>query len=122
MARNFKELGAKMPPARLARAKQRAREAMAEMLLAEIRKEAGMTQEDLARAMGIKQPSLSKLESQGDMQISTLRRLVSALGGELELIAHLPQGDVYIGQFAEAGSADGRLGSPGTRPESGAQV
>jgi len=103
MARNFKELEAKMPPERLARAKVRAREAMAEMLLTESRKEVGLTQEDLAKALGIKQPSLSKLESQGDMQISTLHRLVAALGGELELIAHLPGGDVRIRQFAGAG-------------------
>jgi len=73
------------------------------MLLTEIRKEVGLTQEDLAKVMGIKQPSLSKLESQGDMQISTLHRLVAALGGELELIAHMPGGDVRIRQFAGAG-------------------
>lgn len=35
MARNFKELEAKMPPARLVGKKARAREAMAGMLLAE---------------------------------------------------------------------------------------
>jgi len=103
MARNFNELEEKMPPERLARAKVRAREAMAEMLLTESRKEVGLTQEDLAKALGIKQPSLSKLESQGDMQTSTLHRLVAALGGELELIAHLPGGDVRIRQFAGAG-------------------
>jgi hypothetical protein len=37
-----------MPPASLARAKSRAKVMMAEMLLAEIRKNVGMTQEDLA--------------------------------------------------------------------------
>ena len=62
---------------------------MAEMLLAEIRKAVGMTQEELASALGIRQPSLSKLEGQDDMQISTLRRLIEALGGTLEIIAHL---------------------------------
>ena len=91
-----------MSPERTARAKARAREIMAEMLLAEIRKQVGLTQGDVAEAMGIKQPSLSKLESQDDMQISTLGRLISALGGELELIAHLPGGDIRIKQFAEA--------------------
>jgi DNA-binding XRE family transcriptional regulator len=100
MARNFKELEQKMPPESLARAKVRAKEMMAEMLLAEIRKSVGLTQEDLAAQLGIKQPTLSKLESQDDMQISTLRRLIEALGGELELIAHLPRGDIRIGQFS----------------------
>jgi len=101
MARNFRELEAKMSPDRVAAVKARAKEIMVEMLLAEVRKEVGLTQEDLARAMGIKQPSLSKLESQDDMQLSTLRRLIHALGGELELIAHMPGGDIRIKQFAE---------------------
>ena len=100
MARNFKELEQKMPPESLARAKTRAREMMAEMLLAEIRKNVGLTQEDLAAQLGIKQPTLSKLEAQEDMQVSTLRRLIQALGGELELIAHLPGGDIRIRQFS----------------------
>jgi transcriptional regulator with XRE-family HTH domain len=102
MARNFKELEANMRPESLARAKARAKEMMAEMLLAEIRRAVGLTQEQVAAALGIKQPSLSRLESQDDMQISTLRRLVAALGGELEIIAHLPGGAIRITQFQDA--------------------
>ena len=75
MARDFKELEAKMSPESRARAHAKARELMAEMLLAEIRKFVGLTQEDLAAALGITQPSLSKLENQDDMHVSTLRRL-----------------------------------------------
>jgi transcriptional regulator with XRE-family HTH domain len=102
MARNFRELQKKMAPESLARAKSRAKDMMAEMLLAEIRKNVGLTQEDVAAQLGIKQPSLSKLESQDDMQVSTLQRLIQALGGELELIAHLPGGDIRIRQFSQA--------------------
>lgn len=102
MARNFKELEAKMSPESLARARARTKEMMAEMLLAEIRKSVGLTQEDVAAALDITQPSLSKLENQDDMQISTLRRLIEALGGRLEIIAHLPRGDIRIMQFKEA--------------------
>lgn len=99
MAKKFKNLEKQMDPKRLARATAKAKEIMAEMLLAEIRKEAGFTQEDLAKTIGIKQPSLSKLESQDDIQISTLQRLIQALGGQLELIAHMPGGDIRISQF-----------------------
>ena len=91
-----------MPPDARAWAKARAKEMIADLLLAEIRKNVGLTQEDLAAQLGIKQPTLSKLESQDDMQISTLRRLIQALGGELELIAHLPGGDIRIRQFTES--------------------
>jgi transcriptional regulator with XRE-family HTH domain len=101
MARKFQELEAKMPPESLARAKARAKEAMAEMLLSEIRKAVGLTQEQLAASLGIKQPTLSHLESQDDMQVSTLRRLIQALGGELEIIVHLPSGDIRLSQFRD---------------------
>ena len=103
MARHsYSKLRSAMTPEQLVQSDVEAKQMMAEMLLAEIRKEAGLTQEDLAAAMGIRQPTLSKLEAQSDMQISTLQRLVRALGGELEIVAHLPRGDIRISQFAES--------------------
>ena len=60
---------------------------------------AGLTQEQLAASLDIKQPTLSHLESQDDMQISTLRRIVEKLGGDLEIIATLPSGRVSLSQF-----------------------
>ena len=101
MAKNFENLKKQMKPESLRRAQAKTREMMAEMLLSEIRKEAGLTQEKLAETLQIKQPSLSKLESQDDMQISTLRRIIHALGGQLEIVAHLPQGDIKICQFQD---------------------
>jgi len=99
MAHKFEKLKKRMHPESLKKADAKAKEMMAEMLLAEIRKEVGLTQEDIAKAMGIKQPSLSKLESQDDIQVSTLQKLIQALGGRLELIAHMPGGDIKINQF-----------------------
>ena len=52
--------------------------------------------------MGITQPSLSKLKNQGDMQISTLRRLIEGQGGQLGTIVHMPRGDIRIRQFKKA--------------------
>ena len=72
------------------------------MLLAEIRQAVGMTQEEVAAILDVKQPTLSRMESQDDMQISTLRRLIEALGGKLEIIAHLPKWDIRISQFTDA--------------------
>jgi len=81
------------------RAARRTKELLGDLLLSELRKLAGKSQQQLAAALGIKQPSLSKLENQDDMQISTLRRIVQALGGELEVIAKFPKGAVKIDQF-----------------------
>jgi hypothetical protein len=39
------------------------------------------------------------LEKQSDMQISTLQKIVKALGGELEVLAKFPKGTVKIDQF-----------------------
>lgn len=102
MAKNFRALEDKMPAESRSRAHKRARQMMSEMLLSELRKSAGVTQEELAAALGIKQPTLSRMESQDDMQISTLRRVIESLGGELEIIAHLPDGDVRLSQFRDA--------------------
>ena len=90
-----------MAPERRARAEVKAKEIMADMLLAEIRKQMGLTQAQLAKALNIKQPTLSKIETQEDMHIGTLSRIIRALGGELELIAHLPGGDVRLSQFRQ---------------------
>jgi hypothetical protein len=50
-----------------------------------------MAQADVASALNIKQPSVSKTEKQVDMYISTLRSYVEAIGGELELTVQLPK-------------------------------
>ncbi len=81
------------------RASRRARELLQELLLSEIREMTGKSQQQVAKAIGIKQPSLSKLERQSDMQVSTLRKIVKALGGELEVIARFPNRTVKIEQF-----------------------
>ena len=101
MPRNFKELEAQMAPERVARAEMKAQEIMTDMLLAEIRKQMGLTQAQLAETLNIRQPTLSKIEAQEDMQIGTLNRIIEALGGELELIAHLPGVDVRLSQFRQ---------------------
>lgn len=96
----FSKLLDKMSPERRAQSDARVKELQAEMVLAELRKYSGMTQQEMADILGISQPSLSKMESQDDMQISTLSRLISSLGGKLELIAHLPKGDIRLTQFS----------------------
>jgi len=69
------------------------------LLLSEVRQLTGKSQQQVAEALGIKQPSLSKLEKQADMQISTLQKIVKALGGELQVLAKFPKGTVKIDQF-----------------------
>lgn len=58
--------------------------------LRELRQIAGKAQEDVASTLNIKQPSVSKIEKQADMYLSTLRSYVEAIGGQLELTVKLP--------------------------------
>lgn len=96
---NWDHLKQRMSPERRTRLERGVREDLADMFLSEIRQLAGLTQAQLAASLGIKQPTLSQLESQDDMQISTLRRIVEALGGDLEIIATLPSGRIALSQF-----------------------
>jgi DNA-binding XRE family transcriptional regulator len=97
--RKFSTLREKMTPAQRARAKARAGELQTEMLLSELRKYSGKTQQEVADSLGITQPGLSKMEKQSDMQITTLDRIIQSLGGELEIVAHMPNVDVVLTQF-----------------------
>jgi transcriptional regulator with XRE-family HTH domain len=100
MAKSFDELVKRTTTKKTqARATRRTQELLAELLLSEVRQLTGKSQQQVAQALGIKQPSLSKLEKQSDMQISTLRKIVTALGGELEVLAKFPKGTVKIDQF-----------------------
>jgi transcriptional regulator with XRE-family HTH domain len=102
MAKSFDELVKRTTGKRTrARAARRTKELLGELLLSELRKAVGKSQGQLAAELAIKQPSLSKLEKQSDMQISTLQRIVAALGGELEVLARFPKGAVKISQFGK---------------------
>ncbi|MNL85181.1 hypothetical protein D3C87_2134080 [compost metagenome] len=59
-----------------------------------------MSQETLAKALHINQAAISRMERRTDMYISTLRNYIRAMGGELEIIATFPEGQVKIENFA----------------------
>lgn len=103
MAKSFDKLCRKaMSPASIRRSDAKARVLISQMLLKQLREASGLSQKALASKLGIRQPSLSKLEAQSDMQIRTLQKIIAALGGELDLIARLPNGDVRLTQFVQS--------------------
>jgi len=103
MAKSFDELVKRTTTKKTqAKAARRTHELLAELLLSEVRELTGKSQTQVAAVLGIKQPSLSKLEKQSDNQISTLRKIVEALGGELQVVAKFPKGTVKIDQFDPA--------------------
>src|SRR4029077_9584993 len=101
MARNFKELQAKMPRESRARSEEAAQKKISEMGLAELRQAMDLTQETLADTLHVKQASISKMERRSDMYISTLSKIIEAMGGELQIVAKMPNGNVKIRQFTQ---------------------
>lgn len=100
MAKSFDELVKRTTTKKTqAKAARRTQELLGELLLSEVRELTGKSQREVAESLGIKQPSLSKLEKQRDIQISTLQKIVKALGGELQVLAKFPKGTVKIDQF-----------------------
>ena len=96
----------RMPAERQARIRAKADVYIREYAsLAALRKDLGITQEDIARHQGIKQVNISNLEKRHDMLISTLQRYVEALGGELEIRIRIPpDGMIRMKGLGESGT------------------
>ena len=91
MGRTLAEIVEALPPERRERIDARYRELKDQVeSLRELRQAAGKAQAEIAAALNIKQPSVSKIERQADMYLSTLRSYIEAIGGELELVVRLP--------------------------------
>lgn len=89
----FDELMAKRSPESQARIVARAEEIRQEITLSKIREEVNISQMQLAATLGIKQPAVAKMENvDNDPKLSTLKRYIKALGGELSLDVTLPDG------------------------------
>jgi len=58
----------------------------------------GRTQRDVAEAMGLTQPEISKLERRQDVRVSTARAFVAAVGGELRLVAAFGPEEIPLGE------------------------
>lgn len=92
MGRSLDQFVASLPPEDRERIAFRPAEFVREVEgLRGLRQIAGKAQTEIAAALNIKQPSVSKIENQADMHLSTLRSYVEAVGGELELTVRLPK-------------------------------
>jgi DNA-binding transcriptional regulator YiaG len=107
MAKKFRDLAATtMSPEARIRAKARARAMLTEMHLQELRRARQLSQEELGDRLGASQPEVSKMESRADMYVSTIRRYIEAMGGELDIIARFPDGSIRINQFHDLEPAE----------------
>jgi len=130
VARSLDQVLARLPPKRRAKIERRASELAT---LKDLRKAVEQTQEDLAARLGVGQDTVSRIERRSDILLSTLRRYVEAMGGELKLVASFPNREPLIidhiaskapvkaKQLAprKRSKSTARRSSPGQRPGQG---
>jgi DNA-binding XRE family transcriptional regulator len=82
-----------------------------EMNLRQLRKARKLTQARVAKVLGITQDSVSRLERRGDVLLSTLRKTVKAMGGEVRIVAEFPdRGPVVLFESGDRGKRRRRVG------------
>jgi|SRR5208337_126751 len=91
MPTNVDDIIRKLTPVQRKKVEARAAQLIAEeMTLRELRYARKLTQVRMAKALGINQDSVSRLERRSDLLLSTLRKTVEAMGGNLSLVAEFP--------------------------------
>lgn len=80
----------------IAASRRQAEDGVIEMNLKALREVAGKTQVEIAAVVEMTQGQLSRLEHRDDHLVSTLRRYVEALGGELEVVARFDDRTVRL--------------------------
>lgn len=97
MPRNVDDMIKKLSPAQRRKVEARASQLIAEeVTLRELRRARKLSQERVAKELGIGQEGVSKIEKRADLMISTLRKTVEAMGGSLALVAQFPDREPVI--------------------------
>jgi len=114
MGRSLSQIINSLPKERRQKILARSQELKNDVIsLRELRTVAGKAQAKVAETLHISQPSVSKIENQTDMYLSTLTNYVQAIGGELKLTVFLPSIGTYeiksIGELANPSGAKENL-------------
>jgi DNA-binding XRE family transcriptional regulator len=91
MPANVDDIIRRLGPTQRKKVEARAAQLIAEeMTLRELRHARKLTQVRMAKVLGVTQDSVSRLEKRSDLLLSTLRKTVEAMGGNLSLVAEFP--------------------------------
>ena len=101
MAQNWREIRRTLSPEQEEKTRQYVKSVVEAVTLNQLREARSLTQANLAAVLGINQGSVSKMEKRTDMYVSTLRNFIQAMGGELQIKAVFPEGEVTIEQFKD---------------------
>lgn len=85
------DLRKELSPAQRKRVDARTAQIIAEELtLQGLRKAQHKTQNQVAKTLGMSQDQISRLEQRSDLLLSTLRKFIEGMGGQLSLVAEFP--------------------------------
>jgi transcriptional regulator with XRE-family HTH domain len=103
MSVNIRDKIGKLNAIQRKKVEDRAAELIAEeMSLRDLRKARKLTQARVAKTLGITQDSVSRLEKRTDLLLSTLRKTVKAMGGEVRVVAEFPdRAPVVVSDLSE---------------------
>jgi DNA-binding transcriptional regulator YiaG len=99
MAYKWREIRGTFSPEQEAEIERQVKNAAAVMTLYQLREARNLTQVSLARVLNVNQGAVSRMEKRTDMYVSTLRNFIKAMGGQLQVKAVFPEGEVQIEQF-----------------------
>ncbi|WP_026730812.1 XRE family transcriptional regulator [Fischerella sp. PCC 9605] len=95
MATTLKEKLTKLSPDRQKKIEARTAELVSEeMTRQELRQSLKFTQDQIAQILQIDQGNVSRIEQRTDLMLSTLRKYIEAMGGELQIAVKLPNGQI----------------------------
>ena len=96
MNKSFSTLKSKMSLTAQKAVEEKTNQLLKEVLLYEIREQLHITQEDMAVKLNTKQANVSRTERRRDMKLSTLKRYIEAMGGELDIVAKFASSEVHL--------------------------
>lgn len=103
MSVNIRGKIGKLNAAQRKKVEDRAAELLAEeMSLRDLLTARKLTQARVAKVLGVTQDSVSRLEKRSDLLLSTLRKTVKAMGGDVRIIAEFPdRAPVMLAELSE---------------------
>jgi len=114
MAHKWRDVRGTFSPEIEEKIRQEVIDAAGVMSLYQLREARSLTQVNLAKVLQVNQGAVSRMEKRTDMYVSTLRSYIQAMGGQLQVKAIFPEGEVEIDQFEN-------LADPRQGPEAPAQ-
>jgi len=116
MPTNINEKIKDLSPSQRKRVEERADQLIAEeMTLRELRRARKLTQTRMAKALGISQDSVSRLEKRSNLMLVTLRKTIEAMGGSLALVAQFPDREPVVLTGIAGDESAGWAARSGTR-------